>query len=198
MSLKDNLVDAIKQLIALRDGARAQILSIEADERFTQEHKEQLKQAAKQAFAASADTIASNARAQIDQARKGFQQGADAIAKNRLSPERAQAFHTAIQMIELAGKALSAGDLRELAEPFAEDPIAMAAIRGLVGREGLDGEQLPFIERTNAEGPLDSAWRTINSAASTPLTTDMGLSVVMELTYLERMPASVFEAAPQA
>ena len=193
MSLKDNLMGFIREVMELRTRTQEEIREIQRDERYTQEHKDQLVQKAKEAFAANADTIAVNARGQIDKARKGFQQSQDSTAKNRLSPDRAQAFRTAIQMIELAGKALSAGDLRELAEPFAEDPIAMAAIRGLVDRNGLDGEQLPFVPSSNPDGPLDTAWGIINSAASKPLDQDVSMSAAVGLSLIEQMPASVFE-----
>ncbi len=194
MSLKNNLTDAIRSLTDLRSSVKEQIRVIEKDDRFTQEHKDQLIQDAKAAFTVSADAVASNARAQIDQARKGFQQSQGAITKNRLSPDRAQAFQAAIRMIELGGKILSAGDLRELAEPFEDDRIALAAIRGLVEREGLNGEQLPFIGDKNPDGPLDMAWGTINKVASKPLDADIGLEVAVEIAHIEQMPASVFEA----
>lgn len=193
MSLKDNLMGFIREIMELRTRTQEEIREIQRDERYTQEHKDQLIQKAKEAFAANADTIAANARGQIDQAKKGFQQSQDSTAKNRLSPDRAQAFQAAIRMIELAGKALSAGDLRELAEPFAEDPIAMAAIRGLVDRNGLDGEQLPFVPSSNPDGPLDTAWGIINSATSKPLDQDISLSAAVGLAHIEQMPASVFE-----
>ena len=198
MSLKNDLMGILRELMELRSVAQEKIREIQRDERYTQEHKEQLIQEAKQAFTASADAIAGNAKAKVDQARKGFQQGQDSIAKNRLSPDRAQAFQTAIRMIELAGKALSAGDLRELAEPFAEDPIALAAIHGLVSRAGLNGEQLPFAPSTNQGGPLDTAWSAINSAASASLDQDITLSVAVGLAQLEQMPASVFEPGATA
>lgn len=193
MSLKNDLMGILRELMELRSDAQEKIREIQKDERYTQEHKEQLIQEAKAAYTASADAIAGNARAKVDQARKGFQQGQDSIAKNRLSPDRAQAFQTAIRMIELAGKALSAGDLRELAEPFAEDPIALAAIRGLVLRAGLDGEQLPFASSANQGGPLDTAWSAINSTASASLDQDITLSTAVGLAQLEQIPASVFE-----
>ena len=198
MSLKNDLMGILRELMELRSGAQEKIREIQKDERYTQEHKEQLIQEAKAAYTASADAIAGNARAKVDQARKGFQQGQDSIAKNRLSPDRAQAFQTAIRMIELAGKALSAGDLRELAEPFAEDPIALAAIRGLVSRAGLDGEQLPFASSANQGGPLDTAWSAINSTASASLDQDITLSAAVGLAQLEQMPASVFEPGATA
>ena len=198
MSLKNDLMGILRELMELRSGAQEKIREIQRDERYTQEHKEQLIQEAKAAYTASADAIAGNAKAKVDQARKGFQQGQDSIAKNRLSPDRAQAFQTAIRMIELAGKALSAGDLRELAEPFAEDPIALAAIRGLVSRAGLDGEQLPFASSANQGGPLDTAWSAINSAASASLDQDITLNVAVGLAQLEQMPASVFEPGATA
>ena len=198
MSLKNDLMGILRELMELRSGAQEKIREIQRDERYTQEHKEQLIQEAKAAYTASADAIAGNAKAKVDQARKGFQQGQDSIAKNRLSPDRAQAFQTAIRMIELAGKALSAGDLRELAEPFAEDPIALAAIHGLVSRAGLNGEQLPFAPSTNQGGPLDTAWSAINSAASASLDQDITLNVAVGLAQLEQMPASVFEPGATA
>lgn len=193
MSLKDNLMGFIREIMELRTHAQDEIREIQRDERYAQEHKDQLIQKVKEAFTISADAIAGTARAQIDQARQGFQQSQDTAAKNRLSPDRAQAFRTIIQMIELAGKALSAGDLRELAEPFAEDPIAMAAIRGLVSREGLNDEQLPFVSSSNPDGPLDTAWSAIVSAASKPLDQDISLSVAVGLAHIDQMPASVFE-----
>lgn len=84
-------------------------------------------------------------------------------------------------------------DPNDDSEPFAEDPIAMAAIRGLVDRNGLDGEQLPFVPSSNPDGPLDTAWGIINSAASKPLDQDISLSAAVGLAHIEQMPASVFE-----
>lgn len=193
MTLRNTITGTLQALIELRRKHHEQLLELQRDEKYSAEYRQQLIQEAVKQFSAEAAALARPTLDSINNARGALKDGKSAIAKDRLNPERAQAFNTAARMIELAGKHLTAEDIRELSLPFADDHIALAALRGLVFRQGLSADLMP-VAPVEEEGPLDMATDAISKAAGAPLDQDIGLSVVVAAEHLQKMPASVFEA----